>query len=428
MSDMQRNGGHSWTRRTRRLTAGILGSLLVLAVLFRSLSPLPDGEGRLDRVVLQLNALEFAIKEEQALDRMAATYPEGACFLATLYGLTWANVAEYSHDDSEIVERAMVCVREALALQESPAATTPFSDTEVRRGVFWLGQRNLLLGRYLELVAADERDAELEQEFHRNSADLATAISASPIAHLTTYPQVCWPTDNIAALVSLAAHDRLYGARYADVRRTWRAWTEAHVDPLLGLPPARIDVASGAAVEPPRGCATAWTLALLPEIAPDLSQLLYRRFREQLGIQRFGYRVFREYPEGYSGTADVDSGPIIWNAGVAATGIGFAAARANGDLRTASDIYTLAVLIGLPIARPCGERRCLTHLFGRTTMGDAFLAYGLSLPVSAQHLSETPAWLQRFFARWMVHVPLVALLVFLVVRLRQARNRLREEG
>ena len=60
--------------------------------------------------------------------------------------------------------------------------------------------------------------------------------------------------------------------------------------------------------------------------------------------------MFREYPHGFEKSGDIDSGPIIWGAGAAATGIGLGASLANGDRETAQDIHLLANMLRWPIS------------------------------------------------------------------------------
>ena len=96
-------------------------------------------------------------------------------------------------------------------------------------------------------------------------------------------------------------------------------------------------------------------------------------------VVRLGFLMFREYSPGREQTADVDSGPIIWGAGIAATGLGVGAARAVGDIEMATDLESLVRLAGLPRVSDYGHRPGLSYLFGKLPIGDAFLAWGRSL-------------------------------------------------
>ena len=115
---------------------------------------------------------------------------------------------------------------------------------------------------------------------------------------------------------------------------------------------------------------------------------------------------------------DVDSGPIIWNAGMTATGVGLAAARANGDAVMASDIHALSELVGWPTTSGDQTR----YVFGRLPVGDAFLAFGKSTRASI-------APKESFRIRPACHGTLaVSILVLLVVGVRRLRKLLERQS
>src|SRR6185295_6406344 len=123
--------------------------------------------------------------------------------------------------------------------------------------------------------APDRRDQELVADFHAASREIADAFVAAPARHLDTFPDACWPADQVAALASLVVHDRLFGTDHAVAVREWRTWTQQHLDPATGLPPGQIDPKSGATIQPARGCGMSWTLALLPRLDPAWSRDVY---------------------------------------------------------------------------------------------------------------------------------------------------------
>ena len=354
----------------------LLGMLIYVNVI--SFTTLPIGESRQVDILRRLVFLEHAIKDGTALQTMQYIFPEGACFLVTLYGLTWANLARAYPDDEDLFQKAVAEIHHALMIQESPLAVSPFRDTQVLRGIFWMGQRNLLLGRYLALLPESERPVDMQSEFHRNSKDIMTAFINSPIHHVDTYPQECWPADNIAALASLSIHDALFGTEYSIAYEAWKEWTLQNLDPMTDMAPGEVSVYDGSILQPARGCAASWSLALLAEIDPDFSEAQYALYREQFGIQRMGFLMFREFPEGSGLRGDVDSGPIVWGAGSAATGIGLAAAMANDDLEMAADIHRISMMFGFPLVLPGRNGLSKRFLLGQFPIGDAFLAWGLS--------------------------------------------------
>jgi hypothetical protein len=401
----------------------LVGVVLVLCVVHaRACSALPrDDRQRTREVRAQLASLRRALREEDAAARMQEAFATGGCFLPTLYALAWANVARGS-DDPEVRATARDEIAFALDAIVAPAATRPFHDTQVERGVFWCGQRNLVLGELLSLTPAQRRAPALVDEFHARSAALAAAFDEEPIRHLDTYPGACWPADQLAALVSLGVHDSLFGTDHARAARAWSAWTMEHLDPSTRLPAGEIRVGSGRLVQPARGCGTSWILAMLPRIDPALSRALYERYVAGLGRQRLGFTTFGEWPHGVDGPSDADSGSILWEVGVAATGIGLAAARANGDAAAADDIYALAQTFGLPWTSRGGTEK--SYLLRRLPMGDAFLAFGLSVPVPAVRGGAPRGPADRLRDRWPLHALVLAVQLGLVVSLvRSVRRR-----
>jgi hypothetical protein len=191
--------------------------------------------------------------------------------------------------------------------------------------------------------------------------------------------------------MSLFIHDRLYATDYKRAYAAWKSWTRNHLDPGTGMPAGHLESDTGRLVEPARGCANSWMLALLPQMEPEFAGQQYGLYKKHFLVQRLGFSMFREYPHGIDMPADVDSGPIVWGAGVTATGTGLAAALANGDLATARDIHDLAAMFGWPRFIEVEGQKGRQYLLGALPVGDAFLAWAYSIEVKQQP-SPAPAW------------------------------------
>jgi len=74
----------------------------------------------------------------------------------------------------------------------------------------------------LGAISEKSRPAALVKEFHENSRSLAEAFLASPTAHLDSYPQHCWPADNVTALASVLLHDELFDTQFLAAFDHWR--------------------------------------------------------------------------------------------------------------------------------------------------------------------------------------------------------------
>ena len=384
--------------RARLILQGIIYfAVVILFLLFfiQAFMPYPlSAEANKNLTYSQLIALRHSLRNENGAERMQAVFPEGACFTYTLYGLAWTNLARQFPADHQLNLEAQTEAHWALDQLPREPARTPFVDTQVRLGVFWLGQRNLLLGRLLSIQPETQRVPELVAEFNDNSAQLAAAFLASPTHHLDSYPDMCWPADNVTALASLIVHDSLYQTNYRVAYEAWKKWTTSHADPSTGMPAGHLHQQSGQLIEPARGCANSWNLALLAEIDPPFARQQYQLYRDNFAIRRVGFLMFREYPKGNMTKADIDSGPIILGAGITATGVGLAATRANGDAEMAGDIYKLSRLFGIPLSAKFDGKKGRDHLFGLAPVGDAFLAYGNSVPQPSAPLYNKPGMLR----------------------------------
>src|SRR5690606_13488013 len=81
----------------------------------------------------------------------------------------------------------------------------------------------------------------------------------------------------------------------------------------------------------PRGCALSWTILYMSQFAPKEAHELYERYRRHFYKSIAGWGGFREYSTGIERAMNVDSGPIVFEMGVAASGLGLGAARMARD-------------------------------------------------------------------------------------------------
>ena len=391
---------------------------LVFSLFFaRSFAALPTSrEGRKQNSLQHLAGLRKSLRQDDGARNMQEIFPEGACFTLTLYGLAWANTARQFPEDAQLQASAVAEGLWVLERLDREYVTEPFCETDVRNGVFWLGQKNLLTAQLLEIIKPNERPKAVVEEFHRNSRELAAAFLASPTKHIDSYPSMCWPADNVTALVSLLIHDDLYGTDFGEAYRQWKRWTQENCDQASKLPAGRIGQTNGQLHQPARGCANSWILGLLADRDPEFARQMYLRTRKHFLITRLGFRMFREYPEDIDIQADIDSGPIILGAGVTATGVGLGAARANGDLDTAQDIHALVNMWGMPGTVSDGDQEGKRYLLGMLPTGDAFLAWGYSLPLPRELLTEAPGLGSRLRRRatFLIATAVVYAILFLL--------------
>ncbi len=206
----------------------------------------------------------------------------------------------------------------------------------------------------LVLGAADALGPCLDEARHRHVVEqLLALVREDAHAHVSSYEgtRQRWPADHAAALAALVRYDAAHGTTsVVEPMGRWRAELVKRVHGKTALP--RSDVATtlnGGAL--PRGCAQSLLTRYLLEVDPALAHTWWQRYRRQFLLRRGPFVGFREWPPGVERAADVDSGPIVLGIGVAASGLGIAAARGVGEEALAKELEASAALV-LDVAPP----------------------------------------------------------------------------
>ncbi|MCC7502435.1 MAG: hypothetical protein IT229_07885 [Flavobacteriales bacterium] len=340
-------------------------------------------------LVAQLRYLEGRVHAGLG-EEMQQLFPEGSAFTHALYGLAWCGLVQGSETDDTLREHAAREARWALKQLDRPEEQGRFPvSAEPKFGVFYCGWRNLLLGSILELGAADTVEL---IAFDRNSAALSDAFARSGSPYLESYVGMAWPADATVAMASLALHQRLRGGAHQQVIDRWVAQVHDHLDANGSMPHAW-DPYHDRSLTDARGSSQGLINTFLPEINEALAHEQFGRFRDAFFMERLGVPAVSEYPQGTFGWGDVDSGPLILGAGPAATIVGSAACRVNGDEFHAQEFAASVHGFGFVIG---GERK--RYLFGALPIADLFIAWGRSMP-SAQ-ATESPGF--KRFHLWSV--------------------------
>jgi hypothetical protein len=179
-------------------------------------------------------------------------------------------------------------------------------------------------------------------------------LLASPTGLIETYPGEAYPTDVAAVAAAIAMHGRATRSDHSHVLRHWTQHQADWIDPSSGLVVQRLDAVTGAAHDAPRGSGTALAAYFASFADHDLAVALARSTMAHRST-RFGFGAIREYANGYDGSGDVDSGPVVLGMAVSATGFALACARIADDQDGFIALYRTTDLFGLPIAS--GDRR-----------------------------------------------------------------------
>jgi hypothetical protein len=390
--------------------SGILLALFVLVIFYLNLRLYyqPEfrryGESVLNTdLILHLNYLEETLHAGAGVD-MQQQYPEGFVFITSLYALTWAELAKSTGPETELFRRAQLEMDWTLEELQSETALQPFQkDLYPSYGIFYRGWTNYVLARRLQSQSPADRDITLVRRLRNNCRDIVRALRRQDSPFLESYSHSYWPADMVVAMASVAIYDRLYPGEFQDVIQDWLTKVEARTD-RLGLIPHSVSWETGQALEEARGSSQSLILNFLLDIDPVYTREKFEIYKEHFLDYRLGLPGIREYPKGMSGRADVDSGPVIWGIGGAASIVGRRVMGLYGEAEEAVGMRNSLEVFGL--GRVSGNRKY--YLFGAVPMADAFIAWSNSVE---SELSER----LNVRGNWRRHTHFLSLLVMAVV-------------
>lgn len=181
-------------------------------------------------------------------------------------------------------------------------------------------------------------------------------LSASPTGLIETYPGEAYPTDVAAVAAAIAVHGRATGRDHRAVLARWAERVRARqIDAASGLLVQRMGALDGKSHDAPRGSGTGLAAYFAGFADRGVAELLADGlFRHERTLAGFG--AIREYADGWSGSGDVDSGPVVLGVSVAATGFALAPARALGRAEVFTRLYRTTALFGVPVAHGARTR------------------------------------------------------------------------
>ncbi|MEM6823278.1 MAG: hypothetical protein AAF558_15215, partial [Verrucomicrobiota bacterium] len=96
--------------------------------------------------------------------------------------------------------------------------------------------------------------------------------------------------------------------------------------------------------------------------------------RTQLYSPVLGFGAVKEYPKGYSGWGDIDSGPVILGLSFSATGFFIASAKLESDPSMFRRLYATVEFAGIPISRSDSKEYLTAGPLGNAIMLAMFSA------------------------------------------------------
>ncbi len=318
---------------------------------------------------------------EPRADAMQRLFPEGRVFMLALYGAAWVNVGLHAANAAEHARAESECQR-SLALLEAPVSRRGFGPAGgLPNGMFYEAWTHWVRGGCVSLALPPERTGPLFAELERSCTRLSGALREHG-PFVESYAGQAWPADTVVGVAGLSRCANWFGDEYRVTAAHWLTAVRPLLDPKTGLLPHSAH-SRGA-----RGSSSALMNAFLPDVDRAFAREQYALFRGHFSGRLLGVLPsVREYPDGQDGSADIDSGPLLFGVSGPATVVGIAAARANGDSATSLAWRRSAEAIGFGFELD-GRRR---YGFGLLPIGEAFLAFSSVAEPRAVERAAAPA-------------------------------------
>lgn len=343
-------------------------------------------------VLDQLHFLKRILHSDGA-GEMQDQYPEGYYFMYYNYGLAWCNFAKHLPHQSALYKEAITEIDYALMQINSPGAPPIFDEhLPIPYGAFSAGWNNYLLGTKLNLQIESEWDSSEINRFESQCQKIEKGLFANGTPFPESYPGRAWPADASVCVASLSLHDRILRSSYQKTISTWINKTKAGLDDR-GMVPFEYDPINLTIKQEARGSSQGLTLVFLKEIDSAFGRQQFLLYRENFLDSHWGLPGIREFPSGEESFEDVDSGPVIFGIGGAASLTGQHTMLLYGDEKTALGIRNSIEAFGLSYSLS-GEKKIL---FGKWPIADAFTALAASQEnTETNELNSDANWRWKF--------------------------------
>jgi hypothetical protein len=337
----------------------------------------------------QLHFLKSSL-HDGAADEMQQVYPEGFIFMQAVYGLSWADVAKASNHNSKLRNEAQKEIQWAYSEVQSGKGRDRFDQTlPLPYGTYYTGWSNYLLGKKLSIERPEERDSLEVLQFSSTCKEIDSIIKTT--VYPESYKGYSWPADVCVAVASLSLHDQILKPMFQQTIREWLAKVKIHKDVNGFIPYATVP--GGKPIEMARGSSESLILNFLIDIDTAFAREQFDLYKYHFLDSSFGLPGIREFPKGTKNTGDVDSGPVVFDMGSAATIVGMRVLALYGDSTNAVAIRNGIEAFGFPFR----SRDQKKYLFGKWPMADVFIAWSHSTEITKDkelHASEN--WKYKF--------------------------------
>ncbi len=343
---------------------------------------------------------------------MQKLYPEGFIFLNALYALGWSDLIRSLPKDSKIYKEGITELTWAFNQINSEQGKDIFDRRmPLKYGAYYMGWSNIVLANLVELKPDGFGRGYYDSLYKDNCVEIQRAIQNSSTPFLESYDQHSWPADMVMVVASLNKYDQIFRKKYRSTIDLWLIDVKARLDTTYGLIPHKSDWRTGNTEIEPRGSSQSLMLNFLIDIDRNFAEEQFKIYKEKFLDSRLGLPGVREYPKGSIGLGDVDSGPVIWGIGGAASIVGqrtmykYGAYDAYEGLRNSIE--------GFGAAYTWSDRK--RYVFGLLAMADAFIAWSNSIEKEPMTMERPRGW------KWKFHIGSLILLVGLFFWIRKPK-------
>lgn len=325
-------------------------------------------------IICQLSFLENELKTKDLGERMQNLFPEGFVFVNALYGLSWCELAINSNPSDESIKAK--ALHEALfayqALDSQEAKWTFDKEMDPEYGIFYFGWKNYLLSKILTLDTNFAGHELYIKTFSQQCEHLKKALNKSDSPYLQSYDGQAWPADMFVAMAALNAYNQVIKPEYCHEVRLWLDKVQQRLDPATKMVPHSANSETGMPIQGSRGSSMSLVLRLLPEIDTVFAQRQFSLFKNRFSTKALGLPTISEYPKGKKGSGDIDSGPVVFGVGTAATIMMIGVYAKYGEAELSAMQYATINAFGFS-TKWSGRK---SYLFGQLPMADAFICWG----------------------------------------------------
>jgi hypothetical protein len=320
-------------------------------------------------VLKELNGIKYALSNHADIE-MQRLYPEGYVFLNAIYGLAWCRFLESVSMSAALYKNGHEEVENAWSkINSSDARATFDSALVLTYGAYYMGWNNYLLGSKLKLEKDSTRDRQEVNQFKTQCDQIAQEISNK--TYPASYYDMSWPADVMTCVASLALHDEFFEPKYDTTIKKWIQAVKNNLD-KNGLIPHAADPMTGRPTKDARGSSLSLILVFLSEIDNTFGREQFKIYHNTFVENKFALTGVREYPIGVDGNADIDSGPLLFDMGAAATIVGMQTMAVYNENNNSIRIRNAVETFGISTKNENTKQ----YFFGVIPIADAFIVWG----------------------------------------------------